>query len=111
MADLFEQYAADFSELVASVRASVTSKHASADARRSILQNAESEVEEANDLLVQMEIEVRSYPQSVRERYTAKLQELKGEYEKLQKELVGGAAHLESAAAACLDECRDGRVL
>lgn len=102
MAELFESYASDFTQLVDSVRDRIKAdvSKLSADARRSALQHAEAEAEEANELLMQMEIEVKSFPQSVRERYTGKLRDLKSDYEKLQRDIVRIVSHAESAAAA-----------
>ncbi|WFD02612.1 t-SNARE VTI1 [Malassezia obtusa] len=89
MAELFESYASDFAQLVQSVEERLVADFSklSASARRSAIQNAEAEAEEAHDLLVQMEIEVQSFPQSVRERYSGNLRDLKGQHEQLRRKL------------------------
>ncbi|KAI3627664.1 VTI1 [Malassezia furfur] len=90
MAELFESYASDFAQLLRSVedRLGADLSKLSATTRNTTLQHAESEAEEAHDLLVQMEIEVQSFPQSVRERYAGELRKLKSQYDKLRRELV-----------------------
>lgn len=102
MTDLFESYASDFAQLVQSVEERLVADFSklSASARRSAIQNAEAEAEEAHDLLVQMEIEVQSFPQSVRERYSGNLRDLKGQHEQLRRKLVRFSAHEEIAPAA-----------
>ncbi|WFC93939.1 hypothetical protein MBRA1_000565 [Malassezia brasiliensis] len=89
MAELFESYASDFAQLLRSVedRLGADLSKLSATTRNTTLQHAESEAEEAHDLLVQMEIEVQSFPQSVRERYAGELRNLKSQYDKLRREL------------------------
>lgn len=93
MAELFESYASDFAQLLRSVedRLGADLSKLSATTRNTTLQHAESEAEEAHDLLVQMEIEVQSFPQSVRERYAGELRKLKSQYDKLRRELVRDA--------------------
>lgn len=95
MAELFESYASDFAQLLRSVedRLGADLSKLSATTRNTTLQHAESEAEEAHDLLVQMEIEVQSFPQSVRERYAGELRNLKSQYDKLRRELVRGLPH------------------
>ncbi|KAI3625997.1 hypothetical protein CBS9595_001358 [Malassezia furfur] len=94
MAELFESYASDFAQLLRSVedRLGADLSKLSATTRNTTLQHAESEAEEAHDLLVQMEIEVQSFPQSVRERYAGELRNLKSQYDKLRRELAGKSA-------------------
>ncbi|WFD42320.1 t-SNARE VTI1 [Malassezia psittaci] len=89
MAELFESYYTDFSQLLrrAEERISIDLNKLSASARRSALQEAESEMEEAQDLLVQMEIEIQSFPQSVRDRYTSQLGSSKHGLEALRRRL------------------------
>ncbi|WFC98237.1 hypothetical protein MYAM1_000962 [Malassezia yamatoensis] len=89
MAELFESYYTDFSQLLrkAEERISTDVNKLSASARRSALQEAEAEMEEAQDLLVQMEIEIQSFPQSVRDRYTSQLGSSKQGLESLRRRL------------------------
>ncbi|WFD37478.1 t-SNARE VTI1 [Malassezia japonica] len=110
MAELFESYASDFAQLVDSVRDRIKAdvSKLSADARRSALQHAEAEAEEANELLMQMEIEVKSFPQSVRERYTGKLRDLKSDYEKLQRDIKAQRQPSNSGSGLPVDSYTDG---
>lgn len=89
MTDLFESYASDFAQLQKSIEArlAVDFTSMSADTRRSALRHADAEAEEAGELVMQMELEVQSFPTSVRDRYTKELRALKESLDKLQLDI------------------------
>ena len=89
MTDLFESYASDFAQLQKSIEArlAVDFTSMSADTRRSALRHAEAEAEEAGELVMQMELEVQSFPTSVRDRYMKELHALKESLDKLQLDI------------------------
>lgn len=100
MADLFESYASDFAQLKKSIehRLSADFSNMSADVRRSALQRADAEADEASELVSQMEIEVQSFPKSVRDRYASELQSIKTSLEKLNRDIVRILSHSDVAA-------------
>ncbi|WFD46031.1 t-SNARE VTI1 [Malassezia furfur] len=112
MAELFESYASDFAQLLRSVedRLGADLSKLSATTRNTTLQHAESEAEEAHDLLVQMEIEVQSFPQSVRERYAGELRKLKSQYDKLRRELKSHTQAGKGAGGLPVDNYTDNDV-
>ncbi|PWN48020.1 V-snare-domain-containing protein [Violaceomyces palustris] len=94
MSELYESYASDLSQL----RDSITSKlenelgSQSGEARKSTLRRAAMEVEEAEEVLSQMEIEIQSFPQSVRSNYSLQLRASKADVERLSKQIRAALA-------------------
>ncbi len=89
MADLFESYASDFTSLTSSIAQRLSSsQNESGEARKSSLRRAEMEVEEADEVLGQMDIELQSFPQSIKSRYALKVREARGDLDKLKREIV-----------------------
>ncbi|WFD29410.1 t-SNARE VTI1 [Malassezia sp. CBS 17886] len=105
MADLFESYAAEFAQLQHSVEARLAGDVAkmSADMRRAVLQHALSEVDEASELLSQMEIEVQGFPQSVRDRYAGQLQGKRAAIAGLQRAVERAKQPASGATGSGLD--------
>lgn len=100
MADLFESYSSDFSQLISSISThlSKTLPSQSGEPRKSTLRRCEMELEEAEEILAQMDVEVQSFPQSVKSKYAVQLRGFRGEYEKVARE-VNKAAQRGGAGA------------
>lgn len=85
MAELFDSYASDFSQLTESITAKldkdVTSQ--TGETRKATLRRVEMEVEEAEEILSQMEIEINSFPNSLKASYGVKLRGFKAELDRL----------------------------
>lgn len=89
MADLFESYAADFASLTESIRSKLQSgSNEAGEARKASLRRAQMEVEEADEVLGQMDIELQTFPQSIKSRYSLKVREAKVDLDKLKREIV-----------------------
>lgn len=89
MADLFESYASDFASLTESIRSKLQSaKDEQGEVRKASLRRAQMEADEADEVLGQMDIELQSFPQSIKNRYSLKVREAKTDLNKLKKELV-----------------------
>lgn len=95
MADLFESYASDFASLTESIRSKLQSaKDEQGEVRKASLRRAQMEADEADEVLGQMDIELQSFPQSIKTRYSLKVREAKTDLEKLKKELVSDESNL-----------------
>ena len=90
MADLFESYAADLSQLHQSSASHIDTARSpsSPEERRSALTRAQEDAAEADELLGQMDVEVQGFPQSVRGRYASQLRELRAKVEDDLREIV-----------------------
>ncbi|CAO1620491.1 unnamed protein product [Sympodiomycopsis kandeliae] len=71
MADLFDSYSSDFEQLLSSITNNLdtTLPNQSGEQRKSTLRRCEMELDEAEEILSQMDIEIKSFPQSVRNKY------------------------------------------
>ncbi|EPQ25812.1 uncharacterized protein PFL1_06679 [Pseudozyma flocculosa PF-1] len=87
MSDLLSSYSSDLSTLVSSVRSKVDSLPAGGEPRKASLRRLDMELEECGEILSQMELEISSFPQSVRSRYMVELRGQKGEVEALKREV------------------------
>ena len=110
MAELFESYASDFAQLQKSIgaRLKVDLDSVPVETRRTTLRHAEAEVEEAGELLAQMQVEVQGFPQSVRERYLEELRTMQREFEQIQQTIRQHSRG--SASGLPVDEYHDGDI-
>lgn len=89
MAELFDSYSSDFTSLCSSISSKISDLSSqSGEPAKATMRRAEMEIEEAEEIISQMEIEVAGFPQSVRSRYAVRLRGSQGELTKLRKELV-----------------------
>lgn len=90
MADLFESYASDLKQLLSSLDShlSNTLPSQSGEARKATLRRCELELDEAEEILAQMDIEVKGFPQSVKNKYSVQLRGYRGEVEKMAGAVV-----------------------
>lgn len=102
MADLFESYSSDFEQLLSSIRGHLTKTlpSQSGEARKSTLRRCEMELDEAEEILSQMDVEVQGFPQSVRSKYGVTMRGFRGELQKVAGEVrkaSGGAGDYDAA--------------
>jgi len=89
---LFNNYEQDFQQIIASIRDKVegNSKGDGVEQRKTALRRVEMELDEADEMVSQMEIELQGMPQSIRPQYQARIKSAKAEltrFKKLSKEL------------------------
>ncbi|PWN27612.1 V-snare-domain-containing protein [Jaminaea rosea] len=90
MADLFESYSSDLKQLLSSLQSHLspsTLQSQSGEARKATLRRCEMELDEAEEILAQMDIEVRGFPQSVKNKYSVQLRGFRGEVERVGEQV------------------------
>jgi len=75
---LFESYEADFKHILDGVKDKLEGA-GTGEARKSALRRALIDIDEAEDLLSQMEVEIQGMPQSIRQQYQGRAKTAKGE--------------------------------
>nr|CDI56883.1 related to VTI1-v-SNARE: involved in Golgi retrograde protein traffic [Melanopsichium pennsylvanicum 4] len=91
MSELFDSYASDFQQLKQGIRQKIDQlKSQNDEAKKSTLRRAEMELEEAEEIISQMDIEVQGFPQSVRSRYAVQIRGFKQEVQSLTKDVRAG---------------------
>ncbi|KAJ1032901.1 hypothetical protein NDA18_001623 [Ustilago nuda] len=91
MSELFDSYASDLQQLKDSVCQKIDqAKSQNGETKKSTLRRAEMEVEEAEEVISQMDIEVQGFPQSVRSRYLVQIRGFKQEVQALTKQVRAG---------------------
>jgi len=84
---LFETYENDFIALVNAVKVKLDgeAKDAQGEARKALLRRADMELDEADEMISQMEIEIQGMLQSIKPRYQTKVKNSKAELNALKK--------------------------
>ncbi|SPO31361.1 related to VTI1 - v-SNARE: involved in Golgi retrograde protein traffic [Ustilago trichophora] len=91
MSELFDSYASDLQQLKQGIRQKIDlSESQNGEAKKSTLRRAEMELEEAEEVISQMDIEVQGFPQSVRSRFAVQIRGFKQEVQGLNKQLRAG---------------------
>lgn len=91
MSELFDSYASDLDQLKQGIRQKLDQVHSqNGEAKKATLRRAEMELEEADEVISQMDIEVQGFPQSVRSRYSVQIRGFKQEMQALTKEVRAG---------------------
>ncbi|CAG8543952.1 13369_t:CDS:10 [Funneliformis mosseae] len=87
--DLFESYEQDFSQVARSIEVIINSTipSQSGEKRKTTIRAAEREIEEADEIIAQMEMELLNLPQSSRSRCQAKMRSYKSSLDKLKRDL------------------------
>ncbi|KAI8996218.1 vesicle transport v-snare protein vti1 [Trametes punicea] len=88
---LFDSYEQDFKQIIQSIREKLEgdAKDAQGEQRKAALRRVEMELDEADEMISQMEIEIQGIPQSLRPSYQARIKASKADlqrYKKLSKE-------------------------
>ncbi|KAK0242744.1 vesicle transport v-SNARE protein N-terminus-domain-containing protein [Armillaria nabsnona] len=89
---LFDSYEQDYKQLIDALRPKLEGddKSENAEQRKATLRRAEMELDEADEMVSQMDIEIQGIPQSIRAQYQTRMRDAKAElsrYKKLLKEL------------------------
>ncbi|KAJ3475323.1 hypothetical protein NLI96_g11913 [Meripilus lineatus] len=89
---LFDSYEQDFQQIIASIRTKVEgdAQNEAGEQRKAALRRVEMELDEADEMVSQMEIEIQGIPQSIRPSYQARIKSAKADlqrYKKLSKDL------------------------
>jgi len=89
---LFNNYEQDFQQIIGSIRDKVegNSQSEGVEQRKTALRRVEMELDEADEMVSQMEIELQGIPQSIKPQYQARIKSAKADltrYKKLSKEL------------------------
>ncbi|TFK32549.1 vesicle transport v-snare protein vti1 [Crucibulum laeve] len=94
---LFESYEQDFHHIIQSIREKLEGdgKDQRGEQRKAALRKVEIELDEADDIVSQLEVEIQGIPQSIKSQYTSRLKQAKADltkYKKLSKDLHSQAA-------------------
>ncbi|CCM03486.1 uncharacterized protein FIBRA_05620 [Fibroporia radiculosa] len=89
---LFDSYEQDFQQIIQSIRDKTDgdAKGEQAEQRKAALRRVEMELDEADEMVSQMEIEIQGIPQSIKPSYQTRIKSAKAElqrYKKLSKDL------------------------
>ncbi|KAI0755955.1 vesicle transport v-SNARE protein N-terminus-domain-containing protein [Irpex lacteus] len=90
---LFDSYEQDFKQIIASIREKLEGGDESerGEQRKAALRRVEMELDEADEMVSQMEIEIQGIPQSLRPSYTTRIKSAKADltrYKKLSKDTL-----------------------
>ncbi|KAJ3821213.1 vesicle transport v-snare protein vti1 [Lentinula raphanica] len=90
-ADLFDAYHSDYQQLIESVRTKLdkSAQEQQGEQRKATLRRVEIELDEADDIISQLEVEIQGIPASTRSQYTSRLKQAKldlNRYKKLAKD-------------------------
>jgi len=94
---MFDSYESDFRHLITSIKDKLegTGRNLQGEERKAALRKVEIELDEADDIVSQLEIEIQGIPTSVRRQYTASLKQAKADLTKYRK--VSKEAHAQAA--------------
>ncbi|KAK0490995.1 vesicle transport v-snare protein vti1 [Armillaria novae-zelandiae] len=100
---LFDSYEQDYKQLIDALRPKLDPADTTqnAEQRSATLRRAEMELDEADEMVSQMDIEIQGIPQSIRAQYHTRMRDAKAElarYKKLLKERNARTALLSSAS-------------
>ncbi|KAL4244229.1 VTI1 family protein [Abortiporus biennis] len=89
---LFDSYEQDFKQIISSIRDKLDgeAKGESAEQRKAALRRVEMELDEADEMISQMEIEIQGIPQSLKASFQSRLKSSKNDltrYKKLSKDV------------------------
>ncbi|KAF9058038.1 vesicle transport v-snare protein vti1 [Panaeolus papilionaceus] len=94
---LFDSYEQDFKQIIGTIKEKLEPKEGDVnkgEERKSTLRRVEMELEEADEMVSQMEIEVQGVPQNLRASYHVRLRNAKSELQSLKKLLTDSRAQL-----------------
>ncbi|KAF8165454.1 vesicle transport v-snare protein vti1 [Crassisporium funariophilum] len=92
---LFESYEQDFRQFVETIREKLESNNdKEGEQRKATLRRVEMELDEADEMVSQMEIEIQGIPQSVRAAYHTRLRSAKADLSKYKKLLAESRTQL-----------------
>ncbi|KAL0582029.1 t-SNARE VTI1 [Marasmius crinis-equi] len=93
---LFDSYEQDFKQFISTIREKLEGDHDNdAEQSKAAVRRVEMELDEADEMVSQMDIEIQGIPQSIRPKYQTRLREAKAElfrYKTKSKELTAQLA-------------------
>ncbi|KAH9830517.1 vesicle transport v-snare protein vti1 [Rhodofomes roseus] len=103
---LFDSYESDFKQIIASIREKLDGdakgeQTGATEQRKAALRRVEMELDEADEMVSQMEIEIQGIPQSIRASYQSRIKAAKADlarYKKLSKDLHASTARADLLA-------------
>jgi len=106
---LFDSYEQDFQHIIQSISDKLEGrgKDQRGEQRKAALRKVELELDEADDIVSQLEVEIQGIPQSVKSPYLKRLKQAKSDltkYKKLSKDLYSRADLLGGSRAAPSDD-------
>lgn len=104
-ATLFESYEADFKQIIASAQGKLNgeAKEAKGEARKAALRRVDMELDDADEMVSQMEVEIHGMPQSIKNQFIARARTAKNDLDRLK------ALSRDLAQAATRDALLAGR--
>jgi len=97
---LFDSYEQDFIQFIETIRErleTTNSEDVKNEQKRSTLSRVERELDEADEMVSQMEIEIQSIPSSIRSQYHTRLRSAKADLQKYKKLLADSRTQLARA--------------
>ncbi|KAG8844950.1 hypothetical protein FRB96_002785 [Tulasnella sp. 330] len=93
---LFDSYEQDFKTIIDSIREKleVEAGAQKGEQRKATLRRVEMELDEADEMVSQMEVEIQGMPQSIKSKYQIRVKSSKGELTKWKKQAVGRPSHV-----------------
>ncbi|KAJ7228772.1 vesicle transport v-SNARE protein N-terminus-domain-containing protein [Mycena pura] len=97
---LFDSYEQDFQQFIETIRQKLDGggQEDSGEQRKASLRRAEMELDEADEMVSQMEIEIQGIPQSIRPQYQARLRTAKSDLTRYKKQFKDVHAQLARSA-------------
>lgn len=88
--EVYESYETDYKQLAASIGGKLKgeAKDATGEQRKAVLRRVEMELEEADEIIEQMDVEVQSVPREHKTKLQVKLRAYKGEMARYKAEVV-----------------------
>ncbi|KAF8684733.1 vesicle transport v-SNARE protein vti1 [Rhizoctonia solani] len=103
---LFDSYAQDFQQLINSVREKLEAPTTNGEQRKAALRRVEMELDEADEMISQMEVEIQSMPQSLRGTYNTRVRGLKTELARWKKSAKD--LHIQSSRTELFNNATSG---
>lgn len=85
---LFDSYEQDFKQLIETIEEKLGDGQTKGEERKATLRRVDMELEEADEMVSQLDIEIQSIPQSVRPHYHTRLREAKAQLARSKKALT-----------------------
>ncbi|THH29329.1 hypothetical protein EUX98_g4857 [Antrodiella citrinella] len=84
---LFDSYEQDFQQIISSIRQKLDgdTNNDGGEQRKAALRRVEMELDEADEMVSQMEIEIQGIPQSLKAQYTARIRASKADLQRFKK--------------------------
>ncbi|KAH8089878.1 vesicle transport v-snare protein vti1 [Cristinia sonorae] len=84
---LFDSYEHDFQQIIASIREKLEgdANNEGGEQRKAALRRVEMELDEADEMVSQMEIEIQGIPQSLKTQYTSRIKAAKADLQRYKK--------------------------